>query len=119
MFLLVLTQEPCFAGGGGGHSNALLNAINRANAAGILFIAAAGNEGDSIVPHGTRGGIKSYPASYTTPNVITVAAINSTGSARPVGWQLLAGSRDEMCPRHDTCRCMHGCRDQADVEQLW
>ena len=59
--------------GGGGYSQALLDAINRANTAEILFIAAAGNNKTDI------DGSPSYPASYKVPNIISVAAINSTG----------------------------------------
>lgn len=60
--------------GGGGYSQALKDAINRANAADILFVVAAGNNGANIdkTPY--------YPASYDCPNMITVAAITSTGS---------------------------------------
>lgn len=65
--------------GGGGYSQALYDAINRANAAGILFIAAAGNGGSDGV--GDNNDITaSYPANYNLPNVITVAAINKDGS---------------------------------------
>jgi subtilisin family serine protease len=64
--------------GGGGYSQSLYDAIGRANAQNILFIAAAGNggsdgRGDNI------DSAPSYPASYTNPNIIAVAAINSTG----------------------------------------
>ena len=59
--------------GGGGYSSLLYDAINRANDAGILFIAAAGNDGLDIDLSA------SYPAGYDLPNVISVAAINSTG----------------------------------------
>jgi subtilisin family serine protease len=59
--------------GGGGYSQLLYDAINRANAEGILFIAAAGND--------TRNNdiTQTYPANYDLPNVISVAAITSTG----------------------------------------
>ncbi len=59
--------------GGGGYSQSLYDAIERANNAGILFIAAAGNEGRNldVTP--------SYPASYTNSNIISVASITSTG----------------------------------------
>jgi subtilisin family serine protease len=60
--------------GGGGFSNALLNAIEAANDAGILFIAAAGNDSSN---NDTR---PSYPASYEAENVIAVASITKTGS---------------------------------------
>jgi len=59
--------------GGGGFSQALFDAISRANAAGILFIAAAGNSGAN------NDVTASYPANYDLPNVISVAAIDSKG----------------------------------------
>jgi len=54
--------------GGGGNSSTLNAAIDRAQAAGHIFIAAAGNAGSNndLTP--------SYPASYTQTNVISVAA---------------------------------------------
>ena len=65
--------------GGGGYSTALYDAIERANKANILFVAAAGNGGgDSVgddndtTPH--------YPSSYTNANVIAVASITKTGT---------------------------------------
>lgn len=60
--------------GGGGYSQALFDAIERANTAGILFIAAAGNSGVNIDVS------PSYPASYTNANIIAVAAIDQTGA---------------------------------------
>ena len=59
--------------GGGGFSQALLDAITRANVANILFVAAAGNSGTD------NDTTASYPANYNAPNVIAVAAINNTG----------------------------------------
>jgi subtilisin family serine protease len=59
--------------GGGGFSQGLLDAIKRANDAGILFIAAAGNSGTN------NDATPSYPSNYDSPNVIAVAAITSTG----------------------------------------
>lgn len=59
--------------GGGGFSQALLDSIEAANAAGVLFVAAAGNsalDNDSL---------PAYPASYDVPNVISVAAIDRRG----------------------------------------
>jgi subtilisin family serine protease len=65
--------------GGGGFSQALTDAIGRANSSNILFIAAAGNGGSDQVgdnndttPH--------YPSTYSNPNIIAVAAITSTGA---------------------------------------
>lgn len=60
--------------GGGGYSQLLFDAIERANAAGILFIAAAGNDSKN---NDTK---KFYPASYTNSNIISVASITSTGT---------------------------------------
>lgn len=60
--------------GGGGYSQGLFEAIQRANAADILFIAAAGNEGRN------NDSRDSYPSSYDSPNVIAVASITSTGA---------------------------------------
>lgn len=59
--------------GGGGYSQALKDAIDRANAAGILFIAAAGNSGTN------NDATASYPSGYTSDNIIAVASITSTG----------------------------------------
>jgi subtilisin family serine protease len=65
--------------GGGGYSQALYDAIARANTANILFIAAAGNGGSDGV--GDNNDITpSYPSNYDLPNVIAVAAITSTGA---------------------------------------
>jgi subtilisin family serine protease len=60
--------------GGGGFSQALADAIQRANQANILFIAAAGN---SAINTDTS---PSYPAAYTNSNIISVASITSTGA---------------------------------------
>lgn len=64
--------------GVGGYSQALYDAIELADKANILFVAAAGNGGSDGVgddndttPH--------YPSSYTNENVIAVASITSTG----------------------------------------
>ena len=60
--------------GGGGYSQALYDAISRANNAGIMFIAAAGN-------NGTNNDVTAnYPSNYELPNVIAVAAIDKTGA---------------------------------------
>ena len=54
--------------GGGGASAALKEVIEKANEAGIVFTAAAGNSGsdNNSRPH--------YPSNYDVPNVISVAA---------------------------------------------
>jgi subtilisin family serine protease len=59
--------------GGGGFSQALADAIARANTADILFIAAAGN---STVDCDTGA---CYPAEYASDNVIAVASTTSGG----------------------------------------
>ena len=65
--------------GGGGFSQALQDAIERANAANILFIAAAGNGGSDGV--GDNNDVTAnYPSNYPNANVIAVAAITSAGA---------------------------------------
>ena len=60
--------------GGGGYSQTLHAAIQRAEAAGILFVAAAGNESND------NDANPSYPATYNVANVISVAAIDREGN---------------------------------------
>ena len=57
--------------GGGGFSQALLDAIAGQMSRGILFIAAAGNAGSN------NDSIPAYPANYFLPNVLSVAATTS------------------------------------------
>ena len=64
--------------GGGGYSQGLFDAIERANAQGILFVAAAGNGGSDRVGDNTDTS-PHYPSSYTNANIISVAAIDSSG----------------------------------------
>jgi subtilisin family serine protease len=65
--------------GGGGFSQALQEAIDRAGKADILFIAAAGNGGrDGVGDDNDKS--PSYPASYPNANIIAVAAITSSGA---------------------------------------
>jgi thermitase len=54
--------------GGGGRSQSLLDAIQRASDKGIIFTAAAGNSSSN------NDASPSYPASYETPNMVAVAA---------------------------------------------
>ena len=61
--------------GGGGFSQALQAAIERANSAGILFIAAAGNSS-----YNCDTSTSCYPAEYPNDNVISVASITSSGA---------------------------------------
>lgn len=64
---------------GGGYSLSLQQAIERANAAGILFIAGAGNGGSDQVGD-NNDAVATYPASYPNANIIAVAAITAAGS---------------------------------------
>jgi thermitase len=57
--------------GGGGRSEALFEAIKRASDKGIIFTAAAGNSTSN------NDTTPSYPASYESPNVISVAALTA------------------------------------------
>lgn len=64
--------------GGGGYSQSLQYAIERANNQNILFCAAAGNGGaDGRSDNNDR--IANYPSNYSNSNVISVAAITSSG----------------------------------------
>jgi subtilisin family serine protease len=59
--------------GGGGFSQALQDAIGRANTVNILFIAAAGNDAYN------NDVTASYPSNYPNANVIAVASTTSSG----------------------------------------
>ena len=59
--------------GGGGFSQALQEAIERSSAAGVIFIAAAGNSSMNNDVNPT------YPATYDVDNVLSVAAIDNKG----------------------------------------
>jgi subtilisin family serine protease len=66
--------------GGGGYSQALQDAINRGGDAGILFIAAAGNDASNT------DSVANYPSNYQCTNasrnwdcLVSVASITSTG----------------------------------------
>ena len=60
--------------GGGASNSALRAAIERAEAAGVLFVAAAGNSGSNNDedPH--------YPSSYDVGNVLAVASVTREGN---------------------------------------
>ncbi|HWT01541.1 MAG TPA: S8 family serine peptidase [Pyrinomonadaceae bacterium] len=63
-------------GWNGDASQALLDEINRANDADMLFVAAAGNGGaDRLSDDNDQ--VPFYPGGYTAPNVIAVAATNN------------------------------------------
>jgi subtilisin family serine protease len=65
--------------GGGGFSQSLQDAIERANAANILFCAAAGNGGSDGVGD-NNDVVNNYPSNYPNANIIAVAAITSSGA---------------------------------------
>src|SRR6266702_1757754 len=58
--------------GGGGYSQALRDAIDSHRQRGILFVAAAGNDGAN------NDTLQTYPCSYDVPNIICVAATNAS-----------------------------------------
>jgi subtilisin family serine protease len=60
--------------GGGGFSQLLMEAITRSRDAGILFIAAAGNDANN------NDSSPTYPASFQIDNIISVAAIDPAGN---------------------------------------
>ena len=60
--------------GGGGYSQALEAAITQADQAGIMFVAAAGNDNNDNDTN------PSYPSSYESPNIVAVAAIDHNGN---------------------------------------
>ncbi|NDD93079.1 hypothetical protein EBZ37_13485 [bacterium] len=59
--------------GGGGASQALKEAIEKARDAGILFVAAAGNDGTD------NDSRPVYPAAYPVENVLAVSAVDNQG----------------------------------------
>lgn len=59
--------------GGGGYSELLEESIKRSDAAGALFVAAAGNESSN------NDSYPSYPNSFDVPNILSVAALNNRG----------------------------------------
>lgn len=60
--------------GGGGYSQALVDAITRHGNANILAVFAAGNSNRNM------DSVPSYPASYSNANIVSVASITSTGA---------------------------------------
>jgi subtilisin family serine protease len=60
--------------GGGGFSQGLQDAIERANTAGVLFVAAAGNS-----TYNCDTSSNCYPAEYPNANIISVASLDSNG----------------------------------------
>ena len=70
--------------GGGNYSKPLYDAIATASDAGVLFIAAAGNNSSD------NDYTPTYPSSYAIPNIISVASLMNTGglsSFSNYGWR--------------------------------
>jgi subtilisin family serine protease len=65
--------------GGGGFTQAFQDSITSLNGSGILVVAAAGNV-DVATPEPDNDLVPHYPSSYEGPNVIAVAATDSTDS---------------------------------------
>lgn len=65
-----------YSGGGEGYSSEEFKVIKEAEAAGILVVAAAGNEKSNIDPEGKPY----YPASYAATNIVSVGNINMQGA---------------------------------------
>jgi len=87
--------------GGGGFSRALEDVIRAADDAGILFVAAAGNDGkdNDASPH--------YPSSYDVPNVLAVMATDQT-DAKPRFSNFGATSVDMGAPGVDILSTIPG-----------
>ncbi len=60
--------------GGDIFSQSMLDALNYADRAGVVFVTAAGNDGTS------NDMFTTYPASFRTPNELVVAAIDASGN---------------------------------------
>lgn len=60
--------------GSSSKSSSLEDAIEHAHDENVLLVVAAGNDGESLESH------PEYPASYTDANILTVAAITSSGA---------------------------------------
>ncbi len=69
--------------GGYGFSNFVYEAIETANSAGVLFIAAAGNGTNNDGIGKNNDLTPDYPASYNLPNIISVAATDQNDIRAP------------------------------------
>lgn len=87
--------------GGGGFSRALEDAIRAADSAGILFLAAAGNNGtdNDISPH--------YPSNYDVPNVLAIMATDQN-DAKPAFSEFGATTVDMAAPGVDILSTIPG-----------
>jgi serine protease len=88
--------------GGGGFSAAMQSAIQRFQQAGGVFVAAAGNESAN------NANTASYPANYTLPNVVSVAA--STQSNTLASFSNYGSNVDIAAPGHNILSTLPGGR---------
>jgi len=91
--------------GGGGFSQALKDAIDAAGVAGQLFVAAAGNAGSNI------DASPSYPASYASANIVSVAATDQNDALASFSNYGLT-SVDLGAPGVDILSCQPGAQYQ-------
>ena len=87
--------------GGGGYDQGLKDAIDAAGAAGMLFVAAAGNSGsdNDISPH--------YPSSYDSPSIVAVMATDKYDAKSSFSCYGLT-SVDIGAPGSDILSCQPG-----------
>lgn len=76
--------------GGSDYSSALYTAIQNARAAGIIFVAAAGNESSNLDQ------IPTYPACYTLDNIVVVGGMNRSDSL-DLGYSNYGASNVDLC----------------------
>lgn len=88
--------------GGGGFSSAMQTAIQRFQQAGGVFVAAAGNEAAN------NATTASYPANYSLPNVVSVAA--STSSNTLAGFSNYGANVDIAAPGQNILSTLPGGR---------
>ncbi len=85
--------------GGGGYSQALRDSIESARQVGIIFVAAAGNNGQNIdvAAH--------YPSSYLLDNIVAVGAISRDGT-RPSWSNYGSGTVNLFAPGNEIVSCI-------------
>ncbi len=87
--------------GGGAASTAIQNAIQKASDAHILFVAAAGNDGQD------NDAVDNWPSNYDIPNIVAVASINRKDELSSFSnWG--ATRVDVAAPGEDIYSCLPG-----------
>jgi len=76
--------------GGADYSSALYTAIQNARAAGIIFVAAAGNESSNLDQ------IPTYPACYTLDNIVVVGGVNRSDNL-DTGYSNYGANNVDLC----------------------